>query len=316
VAARPGPRDFATLAMSWRLGVRPRSLTTIAQLALGAITKRVPRERLRAAQFLMQADIFQALTWKHDPDLAVLFTNHVASMMHRYWYAAFPGDWAGAVYDQAWIDRYRNEVAIALHLLDHTIAELRTFCEATGRALIVTSSIGQAADTDHAEPAVEFAVVRDADRFVGTLSDSHVAVLAGMVPQVSIVHASTEDALRAKHAIEAKATLGIRFRVDQAAEVLTLTYEIDPAARSFTLDGRTWSFSEAGIEVHPVDDHRSGRHDPVGSLIVNGLDLEAAVDGDPADVLHVAPTILDALGVEPPAYHRASLLSVTSEVRA
>jgi hypothetical protein len=158
-------------------------------------------------------------------------------------------------------------------------------------------------------------MVRDADRFAAAVSDSHVGVRPGMVPQVSLVHASVEDAGRAKATIEAKSRAGIRLRVDQAAEVLTLTYEIDAALGSFSIDGRTWNFSDAGVDVRPVDDRRSGRHDPIGSLIVNGLEIDERGDGEPFDVLHVAPTILEALGVEPAGHHRASLLAGATVVR-
>jgi hypothetical protein len=67
------------------------------------------------------------------------------------------------------------------------------------------------------------------------------------------------------------------------------------------------SFADAGVEVRQLEDHRSGTHHAVGSLMTCGLEVDAAGD-EPIDVLHVAPTILDALGVEPPSYHRSSLL--------
>jgi hypothetical protein len=315
VAAKPGVRDLVAFAGAARLGVRPRTYTGLAQLGLGVVTKRVPRERLRAAQFAMQADIFEALTWKHDPDLAVMFTNHVASMMHRYWYATFPGDWPEPVYDDAWIERYRDEIPQALHLLDRTIAELRTFCEATGRALIVASSMGQVADTERVGGRHESGIVRDADRFVRTLSETHLAVLPGMVPQISVEYGSAGDAAHAQAQIEAKELDRLRITVDRAGSVLTLTYDFDTQGRSFSVDGRKWTFADAGIEVRAIDDHRSGTHDPVGSLLVQGLAFETHQDA-PMDVLHVAPTILDALGVEPAPHHLDSRLRSTAVMPA
>jgi hypothetical protein len=316
VAAKPGVRDLLAFVGASRLGVRPRTYTGLAKLGLGVVTKRVPRERLRTAQFVMHADIFQSLVWHHDPDLAVLFTNHVASMMHRYWYAAFPGDWTAAVYDDAWVTRYRGEITHALHLLDHVIAELRTLCDSTDRALLVVSSMGQVADTNRMDRSTETAIVRDAERFVRTLSSMHGEVRPGMVPQISIAYPSRAAASAARAEIGSKALSGLRVEVDQADEVLTITYDVDTAERAYAVDGRRWTFAEAGVEVRAIDDHRSGTHNPIGSLIALGLDLEPAVNGEPDDVLHLAPTILDALGVEPAPHHRHSLLRVEAARRA
>jgi hypothetical protein len=317
VSVRPGLRDLATLATSWRIGVKGRSLTTLGKLAAGVATKRVPRERLRAAQFVMQADIFQTLVWEHDPDLAVLFTNHVASMMHRYWYATFPGDWPEAVYDDAWIARYGDEIRFAMSLLDRTIAELRTYCEATGRALVVVSSMGQVADHAHDDASRrESVIVRNADHFVATISETHIAVRPGMVPQISVEYPSAEAAIAARAAIDDAELDGLRLFVDRAGPVLTVTYDIDPRARRIVVDGRAWSFADAGLDVQRIDDHRTGTHDPMGSWISHGADIDVDADGEPIDVLEIAPTILDLLGVEPAPYHRTSRLRVTAASRS
>jgi hypothetical protein len=314
VAARPGPRDLATLATSWRLGVKGRTLTTLGKLGASVLTGRVPRERLRAAQFVLHADIFQSLAWKHDPDLGVLFTNHVASMMHRYWHATFPGDWPAPLYDQAWIERYGDEITHAMYLLDCVIAELRTFCEQTDRALMIVSSIGQKADTNGGPASDRLPIVRDAERFVRALSDTHVAVRPGMVPQVSAVYRSEPDATEARDRIERAPKRGLDLAVDQAGEVLTFSYFLDADRGSFEVGGRVVTFAEAGVAVQQVDDHRSGTHDPIGSLLVSGVDLEPAGD-EPVDVLNVAPTILDALGVDPAPYHGPSLLAHRAALR-
>jgi hypothetical protein len=314
VAAKPGLRDLATLATSWRLGVRPRSYVDLARLGFAVGTRRAPKERLRAAQFVLQSDIFLSLVRRHDPDVAVLFTNHVASMMHRYWYALFPQEWPDVLYDEAWVERHRGEIEYAMRLLDRTIGELRRLCDQSGRALVVTSAMGQAADTV-LQPQGRFAVVRDAERFVAAFSDTHVAVLSGMVPQVSAVYANDAAARSAQLAIDARGFDGLTLTTDRAGDVLTFTYDIDATRDGFTIDGRFVSFADAGVESHDVVDHRSAQHEPVGSLIVHGIRL--GPDADAAvDVLRVAPTILEALGVDPVPHHRTSLLPDEDRVPA
>jgi hypothetical protein len=82
--------------------VRPRTLTTLA------------KHRLHSAAFALQADVLLYRVWKQDPDLAVLRCRPLG--------------------------RDERDREFAMGLLDRLIAELRTHCEATGRALVVTGS--------------------------------------------------------------------------------------------------------------------------------------------------------------------------------
>ncbi|HEX7095753.1 MAG TPA: hypothetical protein VF183_07705, partial [Acidimicrobiales bacterium] len=99
---RVGLKDAFVLASTPSLGVRLRSISQLGSIAMGVLLRRTSRERVRSGQFILTADMFEHLARKHDPDLAVLFTNHVASVMHRYWYATFPDDFDRPLYDEAW----------------------------------------------------------------------------------------------------------------------------------------------------------------------------------------------------------------------
>jgi hypothetical protein len=105
-----GPLELVALAASWRLGVRPRTLTTLA------------KRRMRGAVFAVQADVFQTLLWKRDPELAVLRADPLVGRAAERPESA--------------------EALLALGALDRVIAELRTHCEATDRALVVVSTAG------------------------------------------------------------------------------------------------------------------------------------------------------------------------------
>jgi hypothetical protein len=119
VGGRLDRRDLIGLGLSLpRLGLRPATMARLARLVGGVAAGRIPRERVRAAQFLIQADLFRRLVRRNDPDLAVLFTNHVAAAMHRYWYAFYPEDFGREHYAPEWVDRYRDEIPVALELLD------------------------------------------------------------------------------------------------------------------------------------------------------------------------------------------------------
>ena len=47
----------------------------LAALIAGVATRRVPRERLRFGQFMVQRDLFLRLLRTEQPDLAVVFTK-------------------------------------------------------------------------------------------------------------------------------------------------------------------------------------------------------------------------------------------------
>jgi hypothetical protein len=90
VARPPGP---ALLAAMIKAGVRPSTLVRIGgQLVAERFDKKY-RERRVTFQALLFWDVFRNL---FDPDrppaFTTFFTNHIASVMHRYWSHIFPGD--------------------------------------------------------------------------------------------------------------------------------------------------------------------------------------------------------------------------------
>jgi hypothetical protein len=302
-SGRPRSADARTMATSPRLGVRPSTIAWLARLMAEVGAGKVSRERLRCAQFALFADVFLRLCKEQDPDLAVVFTNHVASNMHRYWYASFPGDWDRPHYDDAWVERYRDEIPHAMRLLDRVLAALVTFCDRTDRDLFVVSSMGMVA-----EPALDTTerrtvTARDPGAFVRAMGfvGRHV-VKTAMVPQIQVefeTDAAAQAAFEHARAVASSAR-GLHLGTAVAGNVVTLSYTVEPTALSIDLDGRTYALAVAGLEVHAIDDHRSGTHHPVGSLI------DAHGSGEPRrfDVREVAPMILERCGVARPAHLR------------
>src|SRR5712692_2255650 len=118
-------QDTARLVInSPRYGIRMRTMVDGASLVYKILRKNANRERLRNLQFPLVADMFLHLFYKHQPDVAVMFTNHVAGNMHRYWYALFPEDYQTTVYDNGWVSKYSGEITAAVDLLDGYLGEL------------------------------------------------------------------------------------------------------------------------------------------------------------------------------------------------
>lgn len=282
------------------LGVRPTTMARVGAVAAKVAAKRMNKERLRVAQSMLLSDMFVKLCRKHDPDLAVYFTNHVASAMHRYWYALFPDDWSESHYGEEWVERYRDEIPAAMRSLDDGIADVWKWCEDTDRTLVVLTSMGQSAAPALDTSATGTAVVRDPGRFAEALGVTDpFTVGSAMVPQIHYLFEADEVAAATTAAITALDTATSDVRAEQSGRVVTVTYHLGDLSRgSIKLGASDRPLSESGVNWEPIDDHRSGTHDPKGLMLVAG-DMTGAELPAVLDALDVAPMLLSAVGVDP-----------------
>jgi hypothetical protein len=142
----PVRESARTLLNAPRYGIRFGTMAAGAGLLLQILRKKVNRERLRNLQFPLLADIFLHQLRKQNPELAILFTNHVAANMHRYWYGLFPDDYKATIYDRAWLEKYHGEINAAVDLLDGYMGKFMQLAEEQDRILVVVSSMGQKAN--------------------------------------------------------------------------------------------------------------------------------------------------------------------------
>ncbi len=304
---RPDVVQLARLARAVpTLGTRASTLADIARLVAGVALGRIPRERLRTGQFFVLRDLFLRLLAQESPDLAVLFTNHVAAAMHRYWYAMYPEDFADEHYRWDWVARHRDEVTMAIVALDRFLGEVHRWCVANDRTLIVCSSMGQGPSSRLDTALGHEAVIVDPLRFLQALKiGPDVEVLGSMAPQLTIDCGTADRAAEAAARLDDVDAGQVFWDVDRAAGVVTLTYEIDVVDERTVKIGRSRRLARSvGVEVYPVDDHSSGRHIARGILAVaNSPTFKPPTDGL-LDYLDYAPAVLRHLGVEPDPHHR------------
>lgn len=270
-------KDVAlTLLNAPRFGIRAQTLSSGTRLMAGILLKRVNRERLRNFQFPLVADIFFRQFEKHEPDLAVLFTNHVAANMHRYWYGLFPEDFQDEVYGQEWVKKYGGEIDAAMDLLDAYMGKLMGLAERTNRVLVIVSSMGQQGNrqltaTKRSQQAVAFRL-QDVRKLMGVLlpNAKSFRVLSAMVPQYVLAFSDAPEASRVEAEFKAllPATEGLAMVLDRNENILTLSAIIESGTGECTISGRKYSFQELGFLRFEVDDHHSGRHCPEGTLII------------------------------------------------
>ena len=284
-------------------GLSVHTARRLARLAVDVGRAKVPRERLRVGQFHLWADQFDRLARKQDADLSVLFSNHVASAMHRYWFTVFPDDWDEPVYDEAWVRRFEHEIPYALESVDIWLSRWMEWVQDTDRTLLVLSSMGQTGGAPVDTSETEAIVVTDAARFAEALSLPRVHVGNGMVPQVSFVldspAAAESEAQRLRELSISGRTLG----ADVSDATLTISYScLNGLPEKFQI-GDVWvSRSEAGLSTVEVSEHRAAIHDPLGSVIVYNSPT-ASLPADPFNYLTIAPAILQSLGLEALEHH-------------
>lgn len=309
----PAREMLAAAATFPRLGIRLKSMMTGAATVAGAVAGRINRERIRSLQFVLMSDIFDRLVRKHDPDLAVLFTNHVAATMHRYWYALFPGDYREQIYDEDWIRRYDMEIMAAMRLFDDYLDRAMAFAVRTDRILVVVSSMGQVANPGltrqyRIERSVDFRL-DDVNALVRAIVPGKLAytVLQAMVPQYTLGFPS-EIAARAfadQVAEASKSIEGLYLVCDCTQDKVTLTTSPDTRQQTaMRIGGKVFEPEALGFSRLKVEDHHSGHHDPRGSLLVFNS-RSASLAADEVNYLEYTPAVLRHFGVATDLYMKS-----------
>ncbi|WP_019507124.1 hypothetical protein [Pleurocapsa sp. PCC 7319] len=302
----PRQKAVATLVKSPALGIKSKTLLDAASLVARIKTGRVNKERLRNLQFTLLGDIFFKQLKTKDVDLAILFTNHIAANMHRYWYGLFPEDYGLQLYDQKWMDKYSSEILVSLELLDNFLRRLITYCDQQQRSLILVSSMGQAANEKLTETPKYSYKLENIQKFLDILCQGKqydYQIDAAMIPQYSLKFTSRTEAQECFQAIqESQPHLeNIWLEIDINDQVITLSTNLSSRTDQFLIKGQRFSHNDLGFRQVLIEDHHSGRHCPEGSLIVYNSKTSSTTQ-DTVDYLEYAPAMLKFFGLDTPSY--------------
>lgn len=144
--------------------------------------------RRRNIQPLILFDVFMDLLHKNNPDFSNFFTNHVASIMHRFWEAKFPKDYSQQISSDKWIKRYKHEIDNAMRETSYFMNELTDFVDKQeGYQLWILSSMGQAAVNKYSKQK-SFWHITNINSFFSSICESNVELeeLTQMIPSYSI----------------------------------------------------------------------------------------------------------------------------------
>lgn len=299
----------AFLTRAPRLGLRPSTVARLVRQLADERRRPETRVRRRSYQSVLAFDLFLSQLRTATPDAAAFFTNHVASAMHRYWAATFPGDYRPEEFgfDDAWIATWEGELAEAMGHADRMVHRLVRYCDTTGTTLVVASSMGQQAA--QGTPVRRQLYLRDLDRLAAAagLASHQIERRPAMDPHVSgiVTPEGRDDFGR----FVADLRIGAAPVVHEIADEGFFSLEFgqaDDAIGAITIGDRSFEPAELGLEIVDIEDEvaSTGYHIPEGTLMVfdpaTGPGPQAR-DTVPTTV--IAPFLLDLLRLSPAPHH-------------
>ena len=273
-------------------------------------------ERYKALRPAMQVlpcfDLYWRLHRKHRPQLSAFFTNHVASMMHRYWGDGMPG--YAAEFDYVPDEVYGSFITTAMDFTDWQLGRIRKYVDLHPKTmLVIAASMGQGPIESTFTDCGLF-VLADHHRLISRLGLKPATIGLTMFPFVSLVFDDESAAEEAVAPLESvtiaeAGPLFTKVRLEGKTVAFVVYSENETAAMSSPLrftpgGGQAMSSclpADLGLDVRQrVGGANTGYHIPEGMLLAYG----AGVSHDPSrkqvDVLDVAPSLLsNVLGVDP-----------------
>jgi hypothetical protein len=305
----PWRQALRLLANLPALGFKPGTLLRMGgQLAAERIQP-WRRTRRRTCQVVLAFDVFMKQIRRTKPAFATFFTNHVASSMHRYWAAAFPGDYDRLHVERGWIRTYGSEIDYTMSVFDRFLARMVKFIERDrDYALLVATSMGQAATTArHIERQL---YITNLPKFMRALSveSGQWSQRPAMAPDTCVVVEATRAAAF-QAALESVCIDGRPIDVvakDNGFFQIRLG-QTSAAGQSpgVVLTGQARSLSDLGLSNVDIDDRAgcTAYHVPQGSLLI--FDPRADAKPQPRtqiSTLDVAPFILSYFGASVPGH--------------
>lgn len=312
------------------LGISPRTMMDVVlQIVIERLNKRrIVRRRTIQAQ--LSFDVVFAQIRRTQPDFATLFSNHVASSMHRYWAATFPEDYVGGGnfagrnsnleqettenrMPPEWINAYRDEIPFAMSRTDRMLGALMNFVDRHPEyCLLVMTTMGQRAA--RAVPVRSQVIVEDFSALMAALGfDSHEwQRLPGMEPVYGLKFVSDHRFNAFNEQLSRTTVCGQPVqinKIDAAGCRIFFSLKVrDVEQDEFVVRvGNAFKDpGECGLRIEPIQDMApsTGWHTPFGSAIFYDPQRPLSAKGGRSIVDSTAFTaaILDHFGIKRPNY--------------
>lgn len=297
-----------------RLGLKMGTFMQLGKQVLKERSQPWIKTRRRSYQMILAFDVFMKQMKNTKPQFATFFTNHVASSMHRYWAAAYPGDYKTFNIEKKWVETYKNEIYFTMNMFSSFFEQVVKFVNQNPEyKLIVASSMGQA--STEAEQLDSQVYVDKPESFLSTmgLTTADWTSLPSMFPQFNIkVNADKAETL--KNSLS-KIKIGgelIEFRPGDNGFFAIDFGQKNQKEEKVIFDGVEMKFSELGLHNLVIEDKAGATayHIPEGTLLIYDPQNPAKGNGAVKKVSSTAitPNILANFNIPIPAYMKLEKL--------
>jgi hypothetical protein len=286
-----------------RVGIRLKTMGSIVSQLASERIHRWKSVRRRTFQTVIAFDAFLKQLELHKPQFSTFFTNHVASSMHRYWAAAFPGEYKRFGYDQDWINTYKGEILYSMNKADEMIGDLIVFADKNNYRLLIASSMGQSAIEN--EPLETQLWIVSPERFFERIGLQGWVRRPAMFAQFNFIveRNAVEPAERAVQSVEIN---GEKLTYRRDGQFFSLDFGHPNLKELHIAIGGASVLPEAcGLGNISIEDKStaSAYHIPEGALLI----YDASENGGEAEkisTLEIAPYILKSFELDVPGYMR------------
>jgi hypothetical protein len=310
------------LANAPGLGFKLSTFADVGQQLLSERKTPWQRSRRRSYQSVLAFDVFMKQLESKRPSFATFFSNHVASSMHRYWAAAFPGDYQSFGCTEEWVETFAGEIDFTMGKFDEFLRRLVRFSDTNPEYQIwVTTSMGQAATVARACESQLY--LMEPEKFMQGLGvgPADWEQRPAMLPQCNVVvREGLVDAFRAK-----LKSLTIDGAPSSYREAENGFFSLDFGQEGLgkrrvevRLGDRELTLAELGLKTVEIEDKSwtSAYHVPNGSLLIyDPMDAAAKPEATQVSTIEIAPTLLQNFAVRAPDYMRAPVSLAGSSPR-
>lgn len=311
----PFKEAISFLKDSVPLGISLITFKKILFQFLGEILDKSKIVRRRTTQAQIAFDLFYKSLAKDKPDLAVFFTNHVASSMHRYWPACFPNDYESFSMPLNWQNTYKDEIWYTMTEADFHLRKLMDFIRLNNEyTLVIASSMGQDAVDDSIKIQNQLLLKKPEllMKFAGLDPDNWEQKLA-MEPQYVFKFRSEYDLEKLKSCVE---LLTIRDKNIDLKVIGENSVRISFGHENYNYGKDIITHNNVkiecglvGLEAVDIQDESGSYayHIPEGILLVYGA-TNSNPDQNKILTTQIAPSILHHFNIEIPDYMEKPLL--------
>ena len=292
------------------LSNRVISLNTLIKLIYQVIKEKIFKKyKLKRSllQPIIGFDAYFKQLKKEKPSFSTFFTNHLAGMMHRYWYDYFPEDFKVAPRKKS--DFKKNLILEALNIADYQLKILVNFAKENNYNIWIASSMGQ--DFIKRKNHTKELFLNEPKKLLKILGldSTNYQFLPSMYPDINIncvnliAQKKIIDAIA--HLVDSNNKKILRLRYEPVKNKINLIMNnLDNTNRKEYLfyKNKKFKIEKLGFEIIQRD-QGTGYHIPKGVLITFGeKSKELLHDFNNIDTKKIAPLILSYFGIDREKY--------------